>query len=172
MQNKTLKNLLATAAIAVCTLASPAAHAVDYLTASVGQYDALRRDYDSPMFGLEYRGNAMQYHFRPIAGGFINTDGGAYGYAGVNWEVPVLANQLYLIPNFAVGAYRQGSSKDLGGALEFRSGIELDYQFENFQRVGVLLNHLSNASIYKHNSGVEAVLVNYSIPVATITGGY
>ena len=170
MLKNTLKNLLASTAMLACAMSASAAHAVDYITGSVGQYDALRQDYDSPMFGLEYRGNPWQYHFRPIAGAFVNTDGGAYGYAGVNWEVPILSNQLYLIPNFAVGAYRKGDSKDLGGALEFRSGIELDYQFENFHRVGIVLNHISNASIYTHNSGVEAVLLNYSIPVASVMG--
>ncbi|HID90986.1 TPA: hypothetical protein EYP44_03395, partial [Candidatus Bathyarchaeota archaeon] len=38
--------------------------------------------------------------------------------------------------------------KDLGGALEFRSGIEASYAFENDSRLGVAFNHISNASLY------------------------
>ena len=45
------------------------------------------------------------------------------------------------------------------------SGIELDYQFQNTQRLGVALNHLSNAGIYSHNPGEENVILTYSIPV-------
>ena len=119
-------------------------------------------------YGAEYRFSEVMYGLRPIVGGFGTDQGAAYGYAGVNWDVALLPNQLYIVPNFAVGAFKEGSGKKLGGALEFRSGIELDYQFPNQQQLGVALNHISNAGIYSHNSGEETVMGIYSIPVSTI----
>jgi len=157
------------AAMSACLLSAPAL-AVDYVTGSVGDYNALRSGQDHTfLYGLEYRFDEWQYGIRPIVGGFGTAQGGAYGYAGFDWDVALLPNQFYLVPNFAVGAYHDGGGKKLGGTLEFRSGIEVDYQFPNTQQVGVALNHISNAGIYNHNPGEETVLVNYSIPVGTIS---
>lgn len=161
-----LTALLASAAIA------PAAQATEYLSINTGQFEVLRdNDYDAWQFGAEYRFEQVMYGIRPIVGGFATTDGSLYGYAGLNWDIALIPNRLFLIPNFAVGAYSDGDDgKDLGGVLEFRSGIELAYQFENQHQLGVALNHLSNASIYDRNPGEESLLVVYSIPVGTIFG--
>jgi len=148
---------------------STAAQAADYLSLNVGEFAALRRaNYHAGQFGAEYRFDEMGYGIHPIVGGFITSHDSTYGYGGFNWDVALLKNELYLVPNFAVGAYSKGNGKDLGGALEFRSGIELDYQFVNAQQVGVALNHISNAGIYSHNGGEETIMATYSIPVGTI----
>lgn len=140
----------------------------DDIALALGKFNALRTHDRAEQFGLEYRFDEFGYNIRPIVGAFATTDGGAYGYAGFNWDVELMPKQLYLIPNFAVGAYHEGSGKDLGGALEFRSGIELAYQFQNAHRIGVALNHLSNASIYNKNPGTESVILTYSLPVGKI----
>lgn len=157
------------AALAGLFISAPA-QANEYLTGSVGYFDVLNGDEDAAAFGLEYRFNTWDYHIRPIVGVMGTTDSSLYGYAGINMEVPILTNQLYLIPNFAVGAYSEGDGKDLGGAIEFRSGIEIAYQMENAHRVGVAFNHLSNAGIYDKNPGVETLIINYSVPVGSILG--
>lgn len=136
----------------------------DTFTLSAGRFNALRSDDQATQYGLEYRFEQISYNIRPVVGGFGTTDGSAYGYVGFNWDVELIS-QFYIIPNFAVGAYHEGSGKDLGGALEFRSGIELAYEFPNEHRLGVALNHLSNASFYDKNPGSESVFVTYSIPV-------
>ncbi len=168
----TFKTFLTTtlSVAAMCVAANNALAAGDYLTLNMGEYEALRNDTQNRalQYGVEYRFSDVGYGFHPIVGGFGTSDGAAYGYAGINWEVAIFPNQLYLIPNFAVGAYKEGSGKRLGGALEFRSGIELDYQLPNQQRVGVALNHISNAGIYDHNSGEESILGTYSIPISTL----
>ncbi len=145
------------------------AQATDYLSFNAGQFEALRdNEFDAWQFGLEYRAEYLFYTVRPIIGGFFTDDGATYGYAGFNWDVALIPHRLFLIPNFAVGAYSDGDSKDLGGALEFRSGIELAYQFDNQHQLGVALNHLSNASIYDRNPGTESVIVTYSIPFGSL----
>ena len=154
-------------ATALCTsmLLAAAPAKADDIALALGKFNALRNNDHATQYGLEYRFDDITHGVRPIVGAFGTSDGGAYGYAGFNWDVELLPKQLYIIPNFAVGAYSKGSGKDLGGALEFRSGIELDYQLPNTHRVGIALNHLSNASIYNKNPGEESVIVTYSVPV-------
>ena len=150
--------------------ASSMAASGDYISVNAGEFNALRSGQDhSFQYGAEYRFSEVEYGLHPIVGGFGTADGAAYGYAGLNWNVALLPNQLYLVPNFAVGAFKEGSGKKLGGALEFRSGIELDYQLPNTHQIGVALNHISNAGIYTHNSGEETIMATYSIPVSAIT---
>ena len=137
----------------------------DYLTGYVGYVDVIRNDWNATQFGAEYRAKPVYYGLRPMIGISDTTDGSVYGYAGFDYDIPLWNKQVYLIPNFAAGAYAKGDGKPLGGAIEFRSGLELDYQLPNSQRLGVAFNHISNASIYYHNPGIETVLVSYSIPL-------
>lgn len=141
-----------------------------YVTFHAGQFDFLDDTHDAFEFGAEFRLKPWEYGVRPTLGVTMNTDGGFYAFGGVNWEVPLLPNQLYVIPNFMVGAYGDSNDgKDLGGLIEFRSGIELAYQFENLHRVGVAVNHISNAGIYDRNPGAESILVNYSVPISAFS---
>jgi lipid A 3-O-deacylase len=156
------KSLLFTASVLATLLAAPAL-AQEHLTFSAGAFDM--DDDQSANFGIEYRGNAFWHDLEPMAGVQVNGDKGVYGYVGLNYDWQ-FATDWYLTPNFAVGAYDEGSSKDLGGVLEFRSGIEVGYAFENNYRLGLAVHHLSNASIYDDNPGVEQVMLTYSIPVS------
>ncbi len=162
------RSLLALFTVAAAMAAAPAS-ANEYLSLNVGEFNALRTKDNALQYGIEYRGEELKYNLHPILGAFGTSDGSAYAYAGLNWDITILPQQLYLIPNFAVGAYRKGGGRDLGGTLEFRSGIELDYQFTNQHRLGVALNHLSNASIYDRNPGEESVLVTYSVPLNSVS---
>jgi lipid A 3-O-deacylase len=157
------------AAVAAASLTAAPALAADYITGYVGYFDVLDSNGDNAtQFGAEYRMEAIRYGLRPTVGVNVSTDNSVYGYAGLNWDIPVIANQLYLIPNFMAGAYREGDGKDLGGAIQFRSGVELAYQFQNQHRLGVAFNHISNASIYDKNPGSETLLINYSIPTTVL----
>jgi opacity protein-like surface antigen len=155
-------------ALPLMATASAAQAAGAELAFNAGAFNALRSDDQAFQFGAEYRFAPVTYGVRPVVGGFATSDNSAYGYVGLNWDVELIKNQLYIIPNFAVGAYREGDGKDLGGALEFRSGIEIDYQLPNEHRIGVTLNHLSNASIYDKNPGEESILAVYSIPISKL----
>lgn len=148
---------------------STAAHAQDYLVGYAGWFDFSQQDNQATQLGVEYRFTPYVYGIRPTLGMNVTTDGSVYGYGGINWDVPLVDNQLYLVPNFVAGGYSNGSDgKDLGSGIEFRSGIELDYQFPNAHRLGIAFNHISNASIGKHNPGAETVLINYQLPTGTL----
>lgn len=158
-----ISRFFATFLFTASALTALPANATDYLTFSVGSFDAFDNTHDATLMGIEYRAEPLQYNFVPIFGAFANFDGGVYGYAGLNWEWEV-SQDWFIIPNFAIGGYSHGDSKDLGGGLEFRSGIEIDYQMPDKSRFGVALNHLSNAGIYDRNPGEENVIMTYSVP--------
>ncbi|MBY0355377.1 MAG: acyloxyacyl hydrolase [Rickettsiales bacterium] len=163
-----MRSLLFSASLLLMTpLAAHAGESIasdrSFLVPYIGVFDVLDNK-NSTQFGLEYRYVDIGYGVRPTIGGNVDSDGGAYVYGGLDWDLP-LGYSFTLTPNFAVGLYHEGDSKDLGGTLEFRSGLEVSYAFENQSRVGVSFNHVSNASIYDSNPGAETLLVNYQLPL-------
>ena len=87
-----------------------------------------------------------------------------YLYFGVNFDL-LIGKHIHLAPGFAGGYYSNGRGKDLGFSIEFRSGIELAWQFSDFRRLGVHFYHLSNASLSKYNPGEESLIVFFDIPI-------
>ena len=162
-----ISRVLLSLAAAAC-LTAPAQAAPDYLTGYAGYFDILDKEDTATQIGLEYRGKPIEYGFRPTIGLNGSSDGSFYGYVGFNWDIAMIDQQLYIIPNFMVGAYSDGGGKDLGGPIEFRSGIELAYEFSNMHRLGIAFNHISNGSLYNKNPGAETLLVNYSIPFDSV----
>lgn len=79
-----------------------------------------------------------------------------------------MVDSVFFTPSFAVAAYEDGGGKDLGGVIEFRTGVELSYRFPNAHRLGVAYQHLSNAGIYDRNPGAENLLLTYSIPFSIL----
>ncbi len=154
------------ALLVTASLTSPAlaqGQGNDHIAIYGGVFDVLD-DENSVQAGLEYRFVDVAYGIRPTVGINVDEESAVYGYAGLNLDIPIVSS-VYLTPNFMVGAYSQGSGKDLGGALEFRSGLELSYAFPNDSRLGIAFNHISNASIYNSNPGAEALLVVYQHPL-------
>lgn len=160
-----MKKILSMAAVAVALSVAPAAAEDDpeFLSVQLGGFDVNDTD-TTGLFGLEYRSDYKDLFLTPMAGGFVSADGAFYGYGGVFVDV-FLGRRVVLRPNFSVGAFSDGDGKDLGGWLEFRSGIELAWRFDDRSRLGIELSHISNAGIYDRNPGTENLTINYSIPI-------
>jgi opacity protein-like surface antigen len=160
--------LCATAAFAAQHPSSMASQ--DYMTGSLGYNNILEQgdDKKSAQFGAEYRFREWDLGVRPTLGVTVDSRWASYVFGGINWEIPIISDSLYIIPNFMAGIYSRGHGHNQGGAINFRSGLELDYQLPNTHRVGISFNHMSNANIYDRNPGSETLLVNYSIPVSAI----
>jgi hypothetical protein len=99
-----------------------------------------------------------------MAGLAATDEGAVYVYGGLRREVP-LDKQWSLTPSFAVSIYEEGDGHDLGGPIEFRSGLELSYRTSNRIQVGFTIYHLSHASIYEHNPGSNSVVFTLGLPV-------
>lgn len=155
----------AIAAVAGATVPAPAwAEDPDFITGSVGWFDMNRKQNTSTSFNVEYRSDYKLWIFHPMVGAMVNTDSGKYGYAGLNVDV-FLGRRLVLSGNTAFGAYDKGDSKDLGHWIEFRSGMELAYRFDNRARLGVGFHHISNANIGDKNPGTEILSLIFSYPL-------
>ena len=154
------------AAVAVIALASPAfAGAGEHLSVYGGQFEISDDVNDSAMLGAEYRFADQFNGLRPVLGVMANADSGAYVYGGAYWDLPLGTAPFVISPGFAVGAYNEGASKDLGSTLEFRSTLEVAYEFDSGHRLGVAISHLSNAGIGDSNPGTETVQAVYSYPL-------
>lgn len=173
-----LKRLLfACAVLAVCASGRPAA-ADDFLsvgsngdpafvTFGLGTIGNVGADRESAiLFNAEYRtGPEIEFLFiRPSLGMFLTTDRTFYGYFGLSGDI-FFGRRIVLTPQVAVGGYAKGDGQDLGGVLEFRSGVVLSWRFDNRSRLGIGYHHLSNAGIYDSNPGTEALTLFYSHPL-------
>ena len=69
--------------------------------------------------------------------------------------------QLHAMP----GLYADNGGFDLGGPIEFRSGIELGYENRQGWRFGLGYDHRSNAEIYANNPGIETIHIRVSVPL-------
>ena len=113
---------------------------------------------------VEFRFGSTDWFLRPMLGVEATYDSSLYAYGGFLIDV-YLWDNFVLSPNAAVGYYEEGDARDLGSALQFRTGVEAAYRFDNGMRLGVAFHHLSNADIADDNPGIETLTVNVTIPI-------
>ena len=102
--------------------------------------------------------------FQNIWGVSASSDGELWIGAGHAWTQPYFNQRGYIQLHAMTGLYEKGSGVDLGGPIEFRSGIEIGYQARNGARFGFGFDHRSNAGIYSRNPGLETIHFRVSIP--------
>jgi hypothetical protein len=83
----------------------------------------------------------------PVAGALATSKGALYVYGGLRFDVPL--------------GYHREKGQDLGGAVQFRSGLELSYRLAGGSRLGVCMYHLSNGGLFRANPGSESLLLTY-----------
>lgn len=129
-------------------------------------------------------GEVLERRAKPAGEVYIRRDFGhkfgPFGTAaglsiGENSEVWVGFGQTYLIdfgnsPFYAElhampGLYFPNGGFDLGGPIEFRSGIELGYENRQGVRFAISYDHRSNTGVfYDENPGIETVQFRVSLP--------
>ncbi|MFQ5985198.1 MAG: acyloxyacyl hydrolase [Alphaproteobacteria bacterium] len=159
------------ALVGLVALASPAELAAadgdsDFLAFSLGAFD-LGDEETTAEARIEYRSDRKVLYLGPMAGLMVNFDGGAYVYGGVYLDL-LFGRRWVVMPSLAVGAYREGDGKDLGGTLEFRSGVEVSYRLGNGSRIGIAFHHISNAGLRDKNPGAESLVFTYAVPFDTL----
>ncbi len=112
---------------------------------------------------LEYRSAERLWILKPFGGVMANSVGTLHAFAGVLLDV-YLGEHFVLTPSFAPGLYSAGKGKDLGFPVEFRSQVEVSYRFWNGSRIGIGMNHISNAKLGRINPGIEALSITFSTP--------
>jgi hypothetical protein len=109
-----------------------------------------------------WRFNRFNMVLVPAFGAMKTQKNAFYGWVGGSLMIPLSA-RWGLIPETGVGYYRRGEAKDLGGSLEFRSGLEVVHRVDDRLRVGVELYHLSNAGIHRLNPGANSLVFTIGI---------
>jgi hypothetical protein len=126
-------------------------------------------DPDGPQrYGLEYRFKSFAgpagFRLIPAIGAATSNNGASFIYSDLRHDF-YLSDRWLLIPSLGMGIFKDSDEVDLGNDLEFRSGIEIAYQFRNKMRAGVAIFHLSNGGIASQNPGTEALVFSVCIPV-------
>ena len=110
------------------------------------------------------------FFLKPFVGFEITSDSASYFLTGIYLEdnlgqlLQGKQNNLIFTPSIGAGYYDNGSGKNLGNNIEFRTSLELSYILKNNNRIGISLSHISNANIGKKNPGVEILSLSYQIP--------
>lgn len=111
-------------------------------------------------FSLEYRHEPLGLNLAPTVGYSKAAGGGAsLVYLGANLPLD-LGEHWRLSPSFSLGYFDEGGGLDLGGELQFRSGLELNRLLGEHWRVGAALTHVSNGHLYEFNPGTEALILS------------
>jgi len=95
----------------------------------------------------------------PITGGFLTENSAVYLYTGAQVEYDL--GLITITPSFAPGYYNSGDGKDLGSALEFKSEVQMSFNFSDSTEFGMSYNHISNASIGDKNPGANSYMINF-----------
>jgi len=152
------------AAFLLCGTAWAESGDPDYLVFGAGAYELERPDHAAQV-RAEYRFAESWYYIKPMLGVLVTNEKTVIPYAGFRLDL-YLARHWVLTPNAAFAAFYRGDGRNLGSrALEFKTGLELDYRFDDHSRLGVAFDHVSNAGLTKTNPGANSAVLYYAIPV-------
>ena len=106
-----------------------------------------------PFFGIEYTGDSASY--------FLT---GIYLEDNLGQLTKGKENNYIFTPSFGIGYYDNGSGKNLGNDIQFRTTLEFSYELNNENRIGLSYGHISNANLGDKNPGVEIISLSYQVP--------
>ncbi len=171
-------------ALVLAPCSATAAEHPDYISLGIGSYnfDKHRDNRRSIDYRGEYEwGVSLLPHLadsfnsvepflqvHPLIGIEGNTLGAFYGHGGLNLDVPFYRHGIFTWGE-TVGAFSQGHDiMPLGAILEFRSQVEVGWQFDNDLRVTGYLSHISNAHILDRNPGAEIAGFYVHVPASLL----
>ena len=157
---KTLK-ILALAAL-ILLPATPATATGTSWAVSLGRFD-VARDEKPVEGGLQLRlpkFSLGSLELTPAVGVSANEDQGFWIYGVLRYDYR-LSERWVVTPHVGVSVYEQGDGKDLGGPVEFRTGLEIACRLRR-GRLGILFYHLSNAGLYDHNPGSNSLALSWA----------
>ncbi len=124
-----------------------------------------RRAPVTPEFYVRYDLGHHNGPFGHAIGFSVSEKGELWLGAGQTWKVDLGRSPWYTELHAMTGLYHDNGGFDLGGAIEFRSGIEVGYENKAGWRYAVSYDHRSNLEIYSNNPGIETVQARVSIPL-------
>ena len=114
----------------------------------------------------------VRYEFGRRFGPFGNLAGVSLGERGELWvgfgqsyDIDLGGGPFFVRLHAMPGLYFPNGGFDLGGLVEFRSGVEVGYESAAGWRFGFGYDHRSNAGLFASNPGVETVHLRVSFPL-------
>jgi lipid A 3-O-deacylase len=151
--------------LSVLVFSAPA-RALDEIALSAGRFRVSDNNHINEG-GLEVRLAPQRFRwlprridFVPAFGVMVNSDSSVYAYGSFRFEIPA-GQRWQVTPQVGYGWYDRKGGFNLGGQIEFRSGLEVTRRLGERYRLGLLYYHLSNAGIYRHNPGSESLVVTF-----------
>lgn len=130
---------------------------------SAGVIDFSRQN-EAVELGFDVRFAPLRWGLVPHGGVHVTADESFYGYGGLRRPFFVTNTRWLVEPSFAVSLYENGDGKELGGVVEFRSGLDVLLQTDRAGWIGLGFYHLSNSSIYDLNPGTNSLLLRWILP--------
>jgi len=129
-----------------------------------GMFDFSDTGKKSTLIGFQHQNENLNRdtflgNISPITGAFVTADTAVYVYTGVqaNYEL----GKINFTPSFAPGLYGKGDGKDLGHIVEFKTELQISFNFLSDSQLGFSYNHLSNASLGSKNPGANSYMFNF-----------
>ncbi len=129
-----------------------------------GMFDFSDDGKRASLFGLQHQNESLVREsflgtISPVTGFMMTADSATYAYTGVQAQYKI--GKLNIIPSFTPGLYGEGSGKDLGHILEFKSEVQLSLDIFSNSELGFSYNHISNASLGDKNPGANSYMFNF-----------
>ncbi len=129
-----------------------------------GMFDFSDDGKRASLFGLQHQNESLVREsflgtISPVTGFMLTADSATYAYTGVQAQYKI--GKLNIIPSFTPGLYGEGSGKDLGHILEFKSEVQLSLDIFSNSELGFSYNHISNASLGDKNPGANSYMFNF-----------
>jgi hypothetical protein len=135
------------------------------LSLSAGQIGIFDDELRANQYGLEYRLlPTTKFKISPTFGVSWSVDNNQYIYTELKRDW-IFKNKYIFTLASGIGLFNNSSHIDLGSAIEFRNGFEINYRFNSGKRLGIAAYHLSNSKISNLNPGTEIMFISYSVPL-------
>ena len=134
------------------------------LNVFAGMFDFSDDGQRASLLGVQHQNeelyrNSFLGRLSPITGGFLTKKNALYLYTGVQAEYEL--GFLTITPSFAPGYYNEGSGKDLGFPIEFKTEVQMSFNLGDSSQMGMSYNHISNASMGAKNPGANSYMFNF-----------
>lgn len=159
------------------------AYATGYDVFGIGMYDVkfdgsqtnsatdfrYERRFDKTVFNVGPESENF-FYIKPFAGFETTSESAFYIIGGIYLEDNLgnlfvgKKSNFNFTPSFGAGYYSEGDGKKLGNTIEFRTTLEISYELNNKNRLGLSFGHISNANLGDNNPGVEILSFSYQVP--------
>jgi len=129
-----------------------------------GMFDFSDDGQRAALIGFQHQNEMLQRDsflgtLSPVTGFILTENNTSYFYTGIQTQYNL--GKINVVPSFTPGFYNEGDGKDLGHALEFKSEVQLSFDFLTNSELGFSYNHISNASLGDKNPGANSYMFNY-----------